>query len=360
MASPTRDPWLDNAKMGLVTLVVVGHLVALLPSDGPGGHLYDFVYLWHMPAFVFVSGYLSRGFRYSSTRLWQLVTTLLVPYVLFEGALGWFRLHVGGERLQDMWADPHFPMWYLLALVAWRLVTPLFRSLPGGVLVAVGVCLVGGYLQGDWTRWLDAPRILGFLPFFVLGLKATPESLEWLRGRVPALLGAATFAILGLLAVSFDQWASRPYLYYKPYTLIDDPTPTAILTRLLVLLAGVAGAFAWLSLVPRIDGWFTRMGSATMIVYLFHGFAVKGLEYAGFVEWTRDRPWYGLLLAVGVGVGVALLLAAPPVRRVLARVVDPFGVAHRRVREAVQLTGVVHEQEQRPAGRERVVEPAGR
>ncbi|WGY03483.1 acyltransferase family protein [Nocardioides sp. QY071] len=349
-APRTRDPWLDNAKMGLVTLVVVGHLLALLPADGPGGRVYDFVYLWHMPAFVFLSGYLSRGFRYTPSRLWQLVTTLLVPYVIFEGALAWFRINVGHEHLYDLWTDPHFPLWYLLAMVAWRLATPILRPLRGGVLVAVGISIAGGLLlAGEWTRWLDAPRIVGFLPFFVLGLKTTPEALEWLRGRFAALLGIATFAALWVAAGSLDEWASRDYLYQRPSELLDDPTSTAVLTRLLVLLAGVAGALAWLSVVPRIGGWFTQMGSASLVIYLFHGFVVKELEYLGFVEWAHDRPWLGLLAAVGVGVGVALALAAPPVRRVLERVVDPFDVAHRRVREAVQLTGVVHEQERETA-----------
>lgn len=341
----TRDPWLDNAKMGLIVLVVVGHLLALLPEDGPGGDLYDFVYLWHMPAFVFLSGYLSRGFGYSATRLWQLVTILLVPYVVFEGALAWFRINVGGERVDQLWTDPHFPMWYLLALVVWRLATPLFRSLPGGFLLAVGLCVAGGFLQGSWMWWMDAPRILGFLPFFVLGLKTTPESLEWLRGRFPVLLGVVTFGVLALFALDLAQWTERAHLYYRPYELLEQPVAGAVLTRLLIVALGVAGAFAWLALVPRVGGWFTRMGAATMVVYLFHGFVVKELEFLGFVEWAHDRPWLGLAAAVAIGVGVSLALAAPPVRRVLERVVDPFDVAQRRVREAVQLTTVVHEQE---------------
>src|SRR5690606_13609993 len=119
---------------------------ALLPFDSVSGHLYDFVYLWHMPAFVLLSGYLSRNWSYSTTRVWQLVTALLVPYVLFEGALAWFRLHAGGEELPDVWADPHFPMWFLVALFVWRLLTPLFRSLPAAIAVAVVASVLGGYL----------------------------------------------------------------------------------------------------------------------------------------------------------------------------------------------------------------------
>lgn len=339
----SRDPWLDNAKMGLIVLVVVGHVAALLPAEGPGRDLYDFVYLWHMPAFVLLSGYLSRGFGYGAGRTWRLVTTLLVPYLLFEGALGWFRLNVGGERVDDLWADPHFPMWYLLALVVWRLLTPLFRPLWGGFAVAVAVSLAGGFLQGEWIYWMDLPRILGFLPFFVLGLKATPESLEWLRGRFPAVLGLAAFAAIGALAMALDQWTERAHLYYRPFALLEGSEAGLLVTRLLLIAVGVAGAAAWLTLVPRVGGWFTRMGSATMIVYLFHGFAVKAMEYAGFDLWAAERPVTGLLAAVASGIAIALLLAAPPVRRVLAPVVDPFGSADRRVREAVALAAVAQQ-----------------
>ena len=55
-SSSGRDPWFDNAKMALVTLVVIGHGWTLLPLDSFDGHLYDFLYSWHIPAFVLVTG----------------------------------------------------------------------------------------------------------------------------------------------------------------------------------------------------------------------------------------------------------------------------------------------------------------
>lgn len=345
MAISTRDPWLDGAKMSLITLVVLGHVWALLPSDGPGGVLYDFLYLWHMPAFILVSGYLSRGFTWTPNRLWRLVTTLAVPYVVFEASLAMFRIHVGGEQIVDLFTDPHFPLWYLPALIVWRLLTPLFRPLWGGVLVAVGVSLASGFIDGDASRLFDLSRILGFLPFFVLGVKTTPERLEALRSRAATVLGLAVLAVVAVLAFGLDRWASSAYLYYKPYYFLDTSDHSATLTRLLVLGVGAAGAFAFLAVMPRVAGWFARMGAATMIVYLFHGFVVKGLQYAGFPEWSDAHPWLGLVAATVGGVAITFALAAAPISRRLEHVVDPFGTAERAVDDAVALAAVVREQE---------------
>ena len=144
-----RDPWFDNAKMALVTLVVLGHSWVLLPDSALVEHLYDFLYAWHVPAFVLVTGYLSRSFSYTRARLWSLVRTVAVPYVLFEAGIALFRIHVGGEQLEDLWRDPHWPMWFLSALFFWRLLTPVLRGLWGGLAVAVAVSLVcmRGYSQ---------------------------------------------------------------------------------------------------------------------------------------------------------------------------------------------------------------------
>lgn len=88
-------------------------------------------------------------------------------------------------------------------------------------------------------------------------------------------------------------------------------------------------AVSALALVPRRGGWFTRLGAASMVVYLFHGFAVRGAEYAGAMAWASDVPWLGLVVATAVSVVLALALAAPPVARRLQALVDPVGAWRR-------------------------------
>ena len=330
-----RDPWFDNAKMALVTLVVLGHSWVLLPDSALVEHLYDFLYAWHVPAFVLVTGYLSRSFSYTRARLWSLVRTVAVPYVLFEAGIALFRIHVGGEQLEDLWRDPHWPMWFLSALFFWRLLTPVLRGLWGGLAVAVAVSLVAGLYAGDT---LDVARILGLLPFFVMGLKATPERLELLRARWVQVVSVGVLVGIWFLTARTDQWAATEWLYYRArYDELDVSDSRAFLTRASLLVLGTLGAWAFLALVPRVGGWFTRMGSATLVVYLFHGFAVKGAGYAGWGGFTEQHPALGLATTSMLAVALALLLASPPVARVLAHAVDPLGFAGRRVGEAADV-----------------------
>ena len=207
MAAKNRDPWLDNAKMALVLLVVVGHSWTLLPHNTLNDHLYDFLYAWHVPAFVLVTGYLSRSFTYEPRRLWQLVRTVVVPYVIFECALALFRIYVGGEQLEDLFSDPHWPMWYLSALFFWRLLTPLFTRMPAVVAIAgaVAISLVAGLYAGDT---LDMARVLGLLPFFVLGLTATKERLERLREPWVRNVALLVFLAIAVVTTWTDQLAA--------------------------------------------------------------------------------------------------------------------------------------------------------
>jgi len=347
-----RDPWLDNAKMLLVTLVVVGHSLTMLPWGGFHDHVYDFLYFWHMPAFVLVTGYLSRSFTYSPRRLWSLVRGLLIPYVIVEAALVGFREVVGGERnFHNLWIAPHWPMWYLLATFFWRLATPLLRRLGLAALpVAVAISMIGGYVEWDY---LDVRRILGFLPFFVLGLVFTPEATQRLRA-VPARV-AAVAVLIGVwaLAGTLGSWAQTRWLYYSwAYPNVHSALPP-VLTRGILLAVGTAAALAVLALVPSRGGWFSRMGAASLVVYLCHGFVVKGVSYTGFPAWAADHPTLALVLAVPGAAAVALALASPWVAPRLERAIDPLTYAEGRFDEVVDLHAHVEELERVPE-RERV------
>ena len=87
------------------------------------------------------------------------------------------------------------------------------------------------------------------------------------------------------------------------------------------------------------------MGAYTLVVYLFHGFVVKGVSYTDFPGWAVGHPDLALVLVSAAALLLALLLAWRPLASRLQEVVDPFGYAERHTRHAVAITAVVTEDE---------------
>lgn len=327
--SKQRDPWFDNAKMTLVTLIVIGHAWTLLPKNTTTDWLYDFLYSWHVPAFVIITGYLSRSFTWERARLWSLFRTIVVPYVIFEAALAWFRHTFGGVELRDLFLDPHWPMWYLSAMFFWRMMTPIFKAMPAKV--AVGLSILISLGAGLWAGdTFDFARVFGLLPFFVLGLSMRPEHWNLVHRTGTQIFGLISLTGLFLLTHYTDALIETEWLYYRSrYDVLEPDNVRAALIRLTLLGLGLAGSLGFFALVPRLTSWFTTMGRATLEVYLYHGFFVLSAQYAGFPGWAEQHWLVALVLTTALAIPLAMMLAWPPVTGKLHLAVDPIGAAAR-------------------------------
>lgn len=327
-----RDPWLDNVKILLVTFVVIGHAWGQLEPRDDALWLYDFVYAWHIPAFVLVSGHLSRSVTWSRESLVAAVTMLLVPYLLFDPAIYFFRWALGYQEPGPLWLQPHWTMWYLIVLFLWRLATPVLTAHWSMVPLSVVVSLVAGTAD---LPVLDLNRFLGLLPFFVMGLHLDRAALTLLP-RVRALKPIAVLALAWIftLADHTEDLTEPQVLWYdSSYAGLGLDVGEGMLTRLTVLGTGVLGTLAVLALIPRGRSWLTTLGSATMVVYLFHGFLIRAVEFSGVLEFSADWPVVALVVTGVSSALVAFLLASPPVARVLGPLTDPLAGWRQRVRD---------------------------
>ena len=206
----------------------------------------------------------------------------------------------------------------------WRLATPLLRRMPHALPVAVVVSLVGGASTGDP---FDVARALGLLPFFVVGLLATPERLRALRRPRARLAALAAFAVaLGVAPLIEHHLGGSEWLYWRSsYAQLEVSFLAGVAGRLVLLAGAGVLAVSFFALLPRQGGWFTRLGSASMVVYLFHGFYVKSLEYTSFADWSSEHPMTALVVSLLAAVAVSLTLAAPSVASRLNVLVDPVG-----------------------------------
>lgn len=168
-----RDCRIDSLKYCLIVLVIIGHVFSQdqFSSVPLCVVIWKWIYMFHMPLFVFISGYLShkkKNNRQFLISCWKLLEPLIVYQLLL---MGYIFLTSGTISLKGL-LTPWWVLWYLLSLIYWRTMiqfipNKLLSHKKALVFLAVVISLVAGYLPFD--RFLSLQRTLAFLPFFLLG-----------------------------------------------------------------------------------------------------------------------------------------------------------------------------------------------
>jgi fucose 4-O-acetylase-like acetyltransferase len=318
-----RDPFFDNAKFFAILLVVAGHSIVNLRDVRLAHAAYLFVYTFHMPVFIIITGYFSRRFTFSGGKARKLLTNLAVPYLVFETAYSTYHWAVGHSKFEISLLDPYYLTWFLLALFAWRLSTPVWQQIRFPIAVAVVISLLSGMDQLPGT--LEMNRVFGLVPFYVIGLFLKPEHFELLKRRSARFIGA--IVLLGGFAFTYlvvDRHLSTEWVYWRSgnATLhVNNLLGTGVRVGLLLAAAVLVAAF--LTQVPRKQWWFTSLGSATLYAYLLHGFATKLADYYGWYDADVLHTIPGVLAVGAAGAVLATLLCTPPVRWVMHWALEP-------------------------------------
>lgn len=75
-----RNYWLDNTKFFLIFLVVIGHFLEELISNKTIKEVFIFIYTFHIPLFIFITGFFSKNVEKSEKR----ITSYLIMYVIMQ------------------------------------------------------------------------------------------------------------------------------------------------------------------------------------------------------------------------------------------------------------------------------------
>nr|WP_055545361.1 acyltransferase family protein [Streptomyces kanamyceticus] len=320
-----RDAFFDNAKYLAIVLVAMGHAWEPLRGDSrAAAALYITVYTFHMPAFIVISGYFSRGFDASPGRIKRLVTGIAVPYVIFEVAYTFFKRWAGGDPTYPIsLLDPWYLTWFLAALFIWRLTTPLWKIVRWPLPLALAIAVLAS-VSPDIGDDLDLQRVLQFLPFFVLGLVLKPEHFQLVRRKEARILALPVFAA----ALLFAYWAAprmNAAWFYRRDSAQELAAPGwagGVMTLALFgcSLALVACFFAW---VPGRKLWFTALGAGTLYGYLLHGFLAKGSRFWDWYEADWPHTPLGAITVTLIAGAVITALCTPPVRRMFRFTMEP-------------------------------------
>lgn len=284
-----RSAHIDNAKALLIVLVVLAHSLGLLALEhGSAAAVNRTIYLFHIPAFIFVSGYLSKPDAFTRKGA-RALASLVFAYLLFNALdYVWSAVFKGAAIVPlNIVTRPSYALWFLLSLVWWRVLLPAFAigesraSALASVAAAAVVSIGCGYVITDGD-WMSISRVFVFLPFFVAGYRARQQHWTIPRTWWSRALAAVAFAtaFVAMYAGHFIS-GTEVLLQRKSFLQMGDATLQAGATRLGLLAVSAVLIVAFLQLVPRRSLIFTSLGATTLSVYAWHAFTLCNIRGFG-------------------------------------------------------------------------------
>ena len=359
----TRNYHIDNIKGILILLVVCGHLLSTLQDMNSTFAIgvRTFIYFFHMPGFIFMSGYLAKGFLKKQYKGEKLLSYAWL-YLLFKNAIDLVHLIFrrpyfnGGKHTAvlilivclfcfGIWLlsqlYDRFPAfqkafillvilyslskgniltvgaapWYLMALIWFHIFIYLTRNMKPSHVMAMAI-LISAFInyQDNVGKFLTISRAANFLPFFLMGFYISRETFERIVSHKKWKPILSIFFLLSALFITWQGRAIKKWLgvfffgvspYSKLLKLGNWYYHMAPLTCILWIAVTVLILFGLFAICPRGKSFLAKLGKNTIGIYVLHRLFKDFLIYGGFYDILSKNEY----LAVAEVLLVSLLLA---------------------------------------------------
>ncbi len=257
-----RSAYWDNIKGFLIILVVFAHCLFDMQDSPINNFLVDAIYMFHMPAFVFVSGFFSKS---EHSRSFFPTMNLLVAFVLLNGFF-MLREIFSGSVFPSAIA-PYFSAWYLLALIVWRLSIPFLERVRNILPYLILFSLLAGFWK-DINMAFAAVKIIVFYPYFIAGYLFSCETAENFKAK--------KFFPFGLILLALTICTG--VFSYENFNLTDrEILPNSyeningLFGRIsLLIVAGLAIMSLLVISVEKNIPLLTMAGKNSLAIYLLH------------------------------------------------------------------------------------------
>ncbi|MBI6020893.1 acyltransferase family protein [Clostridium perfringens] len=336
MKTQNRNYLIDNSKGLLIFLVVLGHSLEFIRKDYEVARLlYVFIYEFHMPVFVFISGYLSKNVEKGRRNA---VRNFLTPFLLFNIIWNLITL-VGPLFLRGKFTDlpseqafsfftPGWALWYIFAMFLWKILLPDLLKFKNIFILSV-IAGIFVKLSGEFGSYMALSRTITFAPFFLAGYYSSEEKLKRFRkftrfnilNKVPSILILIIGVLIALIFVNYSNIADEFFWADRSYSNFNIEIFTGILLYIAVYIIGFAFVYVFINLMPENQTFLSKIGKNTLSVYFLHTYFIGSI--LGLTSLMSSNS--GKLLALIVGsLIVTFILSRDGVARIFNKFLDKF------------------------------------
>lgn len=311
----SRNRYLDFLKGILIIAVVTGHVVQFVYYKDDqryfGDIIFKSIYMWHMPLFMAVAGFLSwSGIKRDSFgRLaWLRFKSYLVPVFAWPVLFTCVRLFVQPKIVPSEWLNEvthgsFGDFWFLWAIYLSILLASFCRLAASWYKAAyVVVPLLFLLLPDVWHLSL----IKYVMPFFMLGCLVAEDGFPTfvMQNRLGFLIGSLVVAV-----ICYWAWNDQTYVYLSG----SEIRPSNSVNMILRYTAGLAGSVAVLLVVgglfqalPNyVSAGIEALGRNSIYIYLLHGYVFLAAKHHLS---EVSIPHLNVFLRAGNAVGTALVI----------------------------------------------------
>ncbi len=312
-----RDYLMDNLRAILIILVVWGHLLTSMRSENEViKSIYIFIYMFHMPAMTFVSGYFSKNLEKIRSNAF---VTIFIPYLLLNGINYAYKILVLKEDFYHFQVfRPSWGLWYLLALFFWKFFLKDILKIRHLLMFSFAAAILTGF-SGEFDEYMALARVVCFLPFFVLGNYCRKRHIAKIR-QLPKILSCIILLAVAGISVyaSYRKLIDTEVLYLRsPYP--EDSRIETMLLRILIYVIALIMMIALINLVTSKKTFLSYVGRSTMTVYILHLFMIPLLEK---LELFKNQPYLYLVYSVIMTAAIVFLFTRSVVKQAYDTVMD--------------------------------------
>lgn len=322
-----RIYYFDNLRFWLIMLVVVGHFINPLSNVNEFYKgLYMFIYTFHMPLFIFATGYFAKTVIDKNTGRFKFekIIHFLIFYLFVTLVIFLVNYYLRQNVTTYRFFQPVNPGWYLMAVIIWYSLIPVIKSIkPNYVIIAsIVIALIVGY-DPMVDNFLTLSRVICFFPFFMAGYYITQEPIEKMLNF--GGVGVHIFAIVFMIAFFiFCVW--DPVSYYSMRFIISPHYSYGEIRAFgdMFWLMGPITRFLWyigasfisvlfMIIVSRRHTFYSRLGQRTLQVFIWHAILVRLFDFFGLnkLVYTIDT-WYVVALPIAISIALTFVLAWKP------------------------------------------------
>lgn len=298
-----RNERIDSVKYWLIILVIAGHVFEEFKAVPECKFVWDWIYIFHMPLFIFISGYFSekKDFVKFKQSIWKLLEPLLFYQILVQIPWIYFK---GCDNYLIALFSPWWVLWYLLSLISWRL---MLQVIPNNFLrkryimlfTTICISISAGFFPFNY--FLSIQRTLAFMPFFFGGYYAKGKNLFLPERYRPFCV---IFLMLTFVVPLFFSHFLGSLTHYKPYDDVYDA-----IKRIAVFCLSVPMSLAFVNICPNTS-WIARQGRMTMQYYIYHALAITPLmafaNKLGIPSSFFTATFFTIALIIGIGIASRL------------------------------------------------------